>query len=207
MTALVEFVLAPISQSEAALQETGKKMLRDVAVENQQNGRREFTSKHVACALGATPEELGLWTKLELDVDHGVALVATLSKQSDKAPAQYQFKHLSFQEGLYAEHLLVLVKSLQGRAGWSKWESDVMAADFLNNRCTTPPALEPAAGRPALLEEPVETWAFAPPANSAAESGALAQWPKRVPCSSPLLQLIPWGLSSPYSSLLSAVSW
>ena len=42
-------------------------MLRDVAVENQQAGRREFTSKHVACALGATPEELGLWTKLDLD--------------------------------------------------------------------------------------------------------------------------------------------
>ena len=80
VTALVEYVTAPISLTEMALQETGLKMLRRVAVENQENGRREFTSiyictciyigvhihirmhihngrreftsKHVACALG-----------------------------------------------------------------------------------------------------------------------------------------------------------
>ena len=32
VTALVEFVIAPLTQNEAALQETGKKMLRRVAV-------------------------------------------------------------------------------------------------------------------------------------------------------------------------------
>ena len=42
-------------QTEASLFETGKKMLRRVAVDNQENGRREFTSKHVACALCAFP--------------------------------------------------------------------------------------------------------------------------------------------------------
>ena len=65
-----------------------------------------------------------------------VALTATLAKQTDRAPAQYQFKHLSFQEGLYAEHLLMLVTSLappQGQ-GWQGWASDQLAANFLNNR-------------------------------------------------------------------------
>jgi len=136
VTALVEFVIAPNSQSETQLQETAKKMLRRVAVENQENGRREFTSKHVACALGATPEELGLWTRLDMDRDYGVALTATLAMQSDKAPAQYQFKHLSFQEGLYAEHLILLVTSLappQG-PGWGGWSNDKAASEFLNNR-------------------------------------------------------------------------
>ena len=135
VTAFVEYVLAPISVNEQALYETGKKMLRDVAVDNQQNGRREFTSKHVACALGAAPEELGLWTRLDLDHDHGVALTATLSKQTEKAPAQYQFKHLSFQEGLYAEYLLMLISSLQAPGpGWSGWATDTASAEFLNNR-------------------------------------------------------------------------
>ena len=52
VTALVEYVLAPMAINEASLFEIGKKMLRHVAVDNQENGRREFTSKHVACALG-----------------------------------------------------------------------------------------------------------------------------------------------------------
>jgi hypothetical protein len=164
VTALVEYVSAPVALSETALNEmgkkmlrrsnacmplacmrssrrpslfpTGKKMLRRVAVQNQENGRREFTSKHVACALGATPDELGLWTRLDMDRDYGVALTATLAVQSDKAPAQYQFKHLSFQEGLYAEHLLMLVTSLVPPAGigWPGWSSDKASADFLNNR-------------------------------------------------------------------------
>jgi hypothetical protein len=136
VTALVEYVSAPVALSETALNEMGKKMLRRVAVQNQENGRREFTSKHVACALGATPDELGLWTRLDMDRDYGVALTATLAVQSDKAPAQYQFKHLSFQEGLYAEHLLMLVTSLVPPAGigWPGWSSDKASADFLNNR-------------------------------------------------------------------------
>ena len=136
VTALVEYVLAPMTQNEASLFETGKKMLRRVAVDNQENGRREFTSKNVACALGMHPEELGLWSRLDLDKDHGVALCATLAQQSDKAPAQYQFKHLSFQEGLYAEHLLLLVTSLAppNGPGWPGWASDDKAAEFLNNR-------------------------------------------------------------------------
>ena len=61
VTALVEYVLMPPSQTEAQLNEVCKKMLRRVAVNNQENGRREFTSKNVACVLGLNPDELGLW--------------------------------------------------------------------------------------------------------------------------------------------------
>ncbi|KOO32568.1 hypothetical protein Ctob_010543 [Chrysochromulina tobinii] len=67
VTALVEVVIAPNSQSETQKQETANTMLRRVAVENQENGRREFTSKYVACALGVTPEELGLCSRLDMD--------------------------------------------------------------------------------------------------------------------------------------------
>ena len=41
---------------------------------------------------------------------------------------QCQFKHLSFQEGLFAQHLL-----LQAKEGWEGWASDETAAGFLNN--------------------------------------------------------------------------
>ena len=136
VTALVEYVLIPPQRNEAALQEIATTMLRRVAVDNQENGRREFTSKDMACCLGATPAELGLWTRLDLNHEHGVSLVATLAGQSDKAPAQYQFKHLSFQEGLFAEHLLGLIVSLTppNGPGWPGWATDQSAADFLNNR-------------------------------------------------------------------------
>ena len=162
VTALVEYVIAPIGQQEKDLMECGKKMLRRVAVDNQQNGRREFTSKNVACALGAYPEELGLWTRLELDHEHGIALTATLAKQSDKAPAQYQFKHLSFQEGLYAEHLLILVTSLappQG-PGWNGWASDQASADFLNNRYMNNTCRIAAGHLGALLAKQRSAWDF-----------------------------------------------
>ena len=162
VTALVEYVLAPMAINEAALFETGKKMLRAVAVNNQENGRREFTSKHVACALGASPEELGLWSRLDLDYDHGVALTATLAKQSDKAPAQYQFKHLSFQEGLYAEHLLLLVTSLTppNGAGWPGWSTDKTAAEFLNNRYMNNTCRIAAGHLGALLAKQRPEWDF-----------------------------------------------
>ena len=134
VTALVEYVLQPPTRTEEAIMDVCKKMLRRVAVDNQEHGRREFTSKDVACCLGEHPDELGLWARLDFNHDHGVALAATLAKQTDKAPAQYQFKHLSFQEGLYAEYLLMLVTSLvppQG-AGWPGWHDDHTAAEFLN---------------------------------------------------------------------------
>ena len=58
----------------------------------------------------------------------GLPLTKTLEAQTELAPAQYQFKHLSFQEGLFAQHLLI-----QAEAGWEGWETDETAAEFLNN--------------------------------------------------------------------------
>jgi hypothetical protein len=52
------------------------------------------------------------------------------------APAQYQFKHLSFQEGLFAQHLL-----MQAEEGWSQWDTNEKAAEFLNNPCVAVHAL------------------------------------------------------------------
>eukprot|EP00966_Prymnesium_polylepis_P083166 1926490-Prymnesium_polylepis.1 len=134
-------------------------MLGLMAVANQESGRREFTSNHVACTLGATPDELGLWARL--DLSEGVPLCATLAKQTDKAPAQYQFKHLSFQEGLYAEYLLGLVRSLQApKPGWWGWKNDEAAAAFLNNRYMANTCRIAAGHLGSLLAQQRQSWNF-----------------------------------------------
>ena len=56
-----------------------------------------------------------MWLHMNKE-DAGLPLVKTLEAQTELAPAQYQFKHLSFQEGLFAQHLLI-----QAEAGWSGW--------------------------------------------------------------------------------------
>ena len=108
----------------------GLAMLRNVAVTNQQNGRREFSSAHVAHALlleFPSPEGFTLWIHLNKE-DGGLPLIKTLEVQTEMGPAQYQFKHLSFQEGLFAQHLLI-----QAEAGWEGWATDEDSALFLNN--------------------------------------------------------------------------
>jgi len=108
----------------------GLSMLRNVAVTNQQNGRREFSSAHVAQALLLdlpNPEGLTLWLHLNKE-EGGLPLTKTLEAQTEAAPAQYQFKHLSFQEGLFAQHLLIMAQD-----GWDGWATDESAAKFLNN--------------------------------------------------------------------------
>ena len=108
----------------------GLSMLRNVAVTNQQAGRREFSSAHVADALLLVlpnAEAFTLWLHLNKE-DGGLPLIKTLEVQTEAAPAQYQFKHLSFQEGLFAQHLLN-----QAEEGWEGWATDEDAAKFLNN--------------------------------------------------------------------------
>jgi hypothetical protein len=124
--AIVEAALEPPT---LAAQNTGLRMLRRIAIANQEAGRREFSSKDVAVALGAHGDELILWLRLEQNAEYGVALIKQLEAQTDHLPAQYQFKHLSFQEGLFAEHLLHVVED----PTWLGWENDVVAASFLNN--------------------------------------------------------------------------
>ena len=111
-------------------QTLGLLMLRNVAVTNQQAGRREFSSAHVSQALLlelVNAEAFTLWLHLNKE-EGGLPLIKTLEVQTEAAPAQYQFKHLSFQEGLFAQHLL-----LQAEEGWEGWATDQAAAKFLNN--------------------------------------------------------------------------
>jgi Ran GTPase-activating protein (RanGAP) involved in mRNA processing and transport len=112
------------------LLEAGINMLRLVAVDNQQNGRREFSSVHVAETLARSGDDaaLSLWLRLDCD-EAGVTLIKTLESLTDSAPAMYQYKHLSFQEGLFARDLLNRVDSKR----WQGWNDDETAAAFLNN--------------------------------------------------------------------------
>ena len=108
----------------------GITMLRHVAVSNQLAGRREFSAVHVAKALlidQMNTEGFTMWLHLNKE-EAGLPLTKTLEAQTELAPAQYQFKHLSFQEGLFAQHLLI-----QAEAGWEGWETDATASEFLNN--------------------------------------------------------------------------
>ena len=115
--------------------ECGKKMLRRVAVDNQENGRREFTSKHVACALGANPEELGLWSRLDLDHDHGVALTATLAKQSGQGARAVPVQAPLLPGGAVRRAPAAARHGSRRRGpGWEGWATDKAAAEFLNNR-------------------------------------------------------------------------
>ena len=117
-------------QTSPTMEAAGLNMLRLVAVDNQKQGRREFTSVHVANSLvkGGRDFELPLWLRLDVE-EAGVTLIKTLESLTESAPALYQFKHLSFQEGLFARDLLGLVDKKQ----WKGWVSDAAAAEFLNN--------------------------------------------------------------------------
>ena len=154
-------------------QGNGLSMLRQVAVANQEAGRREFASNHVAKALlidQVNPEGMTLWLHLNKE-EAGLPLTKTLEAQTEVAPAQYQFKHLSFQEGLFAQHLL-----MQAELGWEGWETDESAAAFLNNpfmnnTCRIAAGLlgtRLAAKRPA--------WNFSGSGSKLSEVGLMALW-------------------------------
>lgn len=75
-------------------------MLRNMAILNQQNGRRQFGAGDVTQALLKhlpSPEALTLWLHLNNE-EGGIPLTKTLEAQTDAAEGQYQFKHLSFRQ-------------------------------------------------------------------------------------------------------------
>lgn len=114
-----------------SINNTGLIMLRHVAVTNQLAGRRHFGAKDVArCLLKEMPsaEALTLWLHLDAD-DDGPPLIKTLESQTEDAEGQYQFKHLSFQEGLFAQYLFM--EAEHGK--WDGWTTDEIAATFLND--------------------------------------------------------------------------
>ena len=86
--------------------------------------RREFDGGHVRAALEAHPEQLRLWNTLRSSKE-GLPLVKTLS-EGEGEDAQYQFKHLSFQEGMYVQHVI------EDRE-WDGWSSEAKAMDFLSD--------------------------------------------------------------------------
>ena len=136
LRAMVAQFVEGASSRKSYQQTVGMDMLRRVAVSNQLAGRREFSSKHVVTTLDGHSKEMMLWLSLNKD-EAGVILTKTLEVQTDNAPAQYQFKHLSFQEGLYAQHLLQTILALREHKGssgvWEGWATNAAAADFLNN--------------------------------------------------------------------------
>jgi Ran GTPase-activating protein (RanGAP) involved in mRNA processing and transport len=114
-----------------SIHNTGLVMLRHVAVVNQQQGRRQFGARDVARALLKEmpfSEALTLWLHLNNE-EGGIPLMKTLEAQTDEAEAQYQFKHLSFQEGLFAQFLFLKARDGQ----WDGWSTDVRAASFVND--------------------------------------------------------------------------
>ena len=151
----------------------GLRMLRHVAVSNQQQGRREFSATHVAQALlteQMNPEGITMWLHMNKE-DAALPLVKTLEAQTELAPAQYQFKHLSFQEGLFAQHLL-----MQAEEGWSQWETDESAAEFLNNPFMNNTCRIAAGYLGTRLAKRRPAWDFSAANSQLSEVGLQALW-------------------------------
>ena len=92
--------------------DTAMAMLKLVAAENMENNRRHFDSDNVEQALLNTPggnELLGMWHMLqEHEGEQKLPLVKILTDGGTRdsgTKSEYQFKHLSFQEGLMADCL------------------------------------------------------------------------------------------------------
>ena len=84
--------------------EKARHALRRIAVYNQLRTQRVFRASDVASCLGPNSLELAIWRRLEADIV-GIPLVKTLQVGGGYG-AEYQFKHLSFQEALFAGELL-----------------------------------------------------------------------------------------------------
>ena len=98
-------------------------------------------------------------------------LTKTLEAQTELAPAQYQFKHLSFQEGLFAQHLLI-----QAEAGWEGWETDEMASEFLNNPFMNNTCRIAAGYLGSRLAKKRPLWDFSAASTRLTEVGLQALW-------------------------------
>ena len=81
-------------------------MLSRVAIANHLVQKREFDSNHVNRSLEGLPGAKNLWKKLLAD-PAGVPLVKILELSADEnSVSVFQFTHLSFQEGYFAEAVL-----------------------------------------------------------------------------------------------------
>ena len=85
--------------------------------------RREFTSHDLRESLGN--KGLAVWERLTA-ADGSVPLIKTLEQKAVSTPAIYQFRHLSFQEALFAKQLVEV-----GAATWAGWRDDKAAVESL----------------------------------------------------------------------------
>ncbi|KOO22124.1 leucine rich repeat -containing protein, partial [Chrysochromulina tobinii] len=148
-------------------------MLRNVAVINQQNGRREFSSAHASNTLlleMPNADAFTMWLHLDKE-EAGIPLTKTLEVQTETSAAQYQFKHLSFQEGLFAQYLLIM-----SAEGWAGWASDELAAKFLNDPFMNNTCRIAAGHLGSLLAKRRPTWDFSAKNCQLQSVGLYALW-------------------------------
>lgn len=118
--------IAAGSSDEQTLQ-LAKDLIGAIAIGNQQARRRDFSSSEADASLGSSADLQQLWQSL---VSRGtsIPLLKLVAASSARQAAQYQFVHLSIQEGLYAADLL------QNVYGWEGWKDDASASAFLNEQ-------------------------------------------------------------------------
>ena len=102
--------------------------LKALATENHLRQRRVFDASNLRTCL--SQEQLKLWSEAE-ESQRGIALIKMLQSGGDFG-AQYQFRHLSFQEGIFADALLV---DESGEGLTSSWEQmrSAMENPFFEN--------------------------------------------------------------------------
>ena len=90
--------------------ETALEVMRRIAVVNMEAEERVFTTK----ALAKHPGAWAAWEML-LDKRSERPLIKTLEVEADDRPGLFQFKHISFQEALYATELSASALTWSGR--------------------------------------------------------------------------------------------
>jgi len=113
----------------AAKEENVLRMLRHIAAANQLAGSlREFTTVQAEDALQKLgEEELSLWRD-KLRSESGVPLIKTLVDAGGGSDGVYQYRHLSFQEGLFVAGLLMGEIEPE-----NVWPSKERAVEFLKS--------------------------------------------------------------------------
>eukprot|EP00966_Prymnesium_polylepis_P223694 5175829-Prymnesium_polylepis.1 len=114
-----------VQQHVGASGEAVWRMLRRIAAANQRKQLRIFKTADVEDVLAGCEEEGSLWEAL-LKADEGVPLVKMLVDAGGGHDGEYQFRHLSFQEGLTAV-------SLMEEDTAELWPSKKKAAEFLKD--------------------------------------------------------------------------
>ena len=122
---LYTFAIVGVLRQALGPEEEGiaRRMLRRVATANHLAQRRTFTLHDALAALSAAAHELALWARLM--AGGAIPVVKILASDGDRS-GEFQFKHLSFQEALFVEAIIL------GEVP-QFWATDADAARHLNN--------------------------------------------------------------------------